>query len=79
MSTSEAADKALVYLECDGQLQHDTKRGETVCRECGLLVNEKLTQGEVSEVTNVSEITIRNLYQELLENEGAQQQAPRAD
>lgn len=45
----------------------------------GFLVNEKLTQGEVSEVTNVSEVTIQNRYQELLENEGAQQQAPLAD
>jgi len=26
----------------------------------GLLVNEKPTQGEVSEVTNVSKVTIRN-------------------
>jgi len=31
MSTSEAADKALVYLECGGQLQHDTEHGEIVC------------------------------------------------
>lgn len=142
-STSEAADEALVCPECGGQLQHDTEHGETVCRECGLvvdknevgppdpenyiakyaseldvgnelkerayallrqvkadglhsgkspvglaaaalyavgfLVNEKLTQGGVSEVTNVSEVTIRNRYQELLENEEAQQQAPLAD
>ena len=39
-STSEAADKALVCPECGGQLQHDTEHGETVCRECGLVVDE---------------------------------------
>jgi hypothetical protein len=33
MSTSEAADKALVYLECGGQLQHDTEHGEIVCSD----------------------------------------------
>ncbi|GAA0654442.1 transcription initiation factor IIB [Salarchaeum japonicum] len=32
-----------------------------------LLVNQKVTQSEVSEVTDVSEVTIRNRYQELLE------------
>jgi len=32
-----------------------------------LLTNEKVTQSEVSEVTDVSEVTIRNRYQELLE------------
>ncbi len=33
----------------------------------GLLTDEKMTQSEVSEVTDVSEVTIRNRYQELLE------------
>ncbi|QLG63760.1 transcription initiation factor IIB [Halorarum salinum] len=32
----------------------------------GILTNEKLTQSEVSEVTDMSEVTIRNRYQELL-------------
>ncbi|MFB6125054.1 MAG: transcription initiation factor IIB family protein [Halanaeroarchaeum sp.] len=32
-----------------------------------LLTNQKVTQSEVSDVTNVSEVTIRNRYQELLE------------
>ncbi|GGN18965.1 transcription initiation factor IIB [Halarchaeum nitratireducens] len=32
-----------------------------------LLANQKVTQSEVSEVTDVSEVTIRNRYQELLE------------
>jgi len=32
-----------------------------------LLTNEKVTQSEVSEVANVSEVTIRNRYRELLE------------
>ncbi|MCO8245562.1 MULTISPECIES: transcription initiation factor IIB [unclassified Haladaptatus] len=32
-----------------------------------LLSNEKVTQSEVSDVANVSEVTIRNRYQELLE------------
>ena len=32
-----------------------------------LLTNHKVTQSEVSEVTDVSEVTIRNRYQELLE------------
>ncbi|MGB9986296.1 transcription initiation factor IIB [Salarchaeum japonicum] len=32
-----------------------------------LLVNQKVTQSEVSAVTDVSEVTIRNRYQELLE------------
>lgn len=36
----------------------------------GLLTNETLTQSEVAEVTNVSEVTIRNRYQELLETAG---------
>ncbi|VTT88242.1 Transcription initiation factor B [Halorubrum sp. DM2] len=34
-----------------------------------LLVNEKVTQSEVSEVANISEVTIRNRYHELLEAE----------
>ncbi|MFB6202021.1 MAG: transcription initiation factor IIB 2, partial [Halorhabdus sp.] len=32
-----------------------------------LLANEKVTQNEVSEVANISEVTIRNRYHELLE------------
>ncbi|MFB6136046.1 MAG: transcription initiation factor IIB family protein, partial [Halobacteriaceae archaeon] len=32
-----------------------------------LLTNQKVTQSAVSDVTNVSEVTIRNRYQELLE------------
>ncbi len=32
-----------------------------------LLTNEKVTQNEVSEVANISEVTIRNRYKELLE------------
>jgi transcription initiation factor TFIIB len=35
-----------------------------------LLCNEKVTQSEVSEVANISEVTIRNRYKELLEAEG---------
>jgi transcription initiation factor TFIIB len=34
-----------------------------------LLVNQKVTQSEVSEVANISEVTIRNRYKELLEAE----------
>ncbi|MFT4883418.1 MAG: transcription initiation factor TFIIB [Natronomonas sp.] len=34
-----------------------------------LLVNEKVTQSEVSEVADISEVTIRNRYHELLEAE----------
>ncbi|WP_254840271.1 transcription initiation factor IIB [Natronomonas marina] len=34
-----------------------------------LLCNEKVTQNEVSEVANISEVTIRNRYHELLEAE----------
>ncbi len=37
-----------------------------------LLTNQKVTQSEVSEVANVSEVTIRNRYKELLEAEGVQ-------
>ena len=38
----------------------------------GILTNQDLTQREVSEVTDMSEVTIRNRYQELLEaHEGA--------
>ena len=33
------------------------------------LTNEKITQGEVSEVADISEVTIRNRYKELLEAE----------
>jgi len=36
-----------------------------------LLTNEKVTQNEVSEVANISEVTIRNRYHELLEAEEA--------
>jgi len=32
-----------------------------------LLTNHKVTQSQVSDVTDVSEVTIRNRYQELLE------------
>jgi Transcription initiation factor TFIIIB, Brf1 subunit/Transcription initiation factor TFIIB len=39
-----------------------------------LLTNEKVTQSEVSEVANISEVTIRNRYKELLE---AEESAPR--
>jgi transcription initiation factor TFIIB len=35
----------------------------------GLLTNEKVTQNEVSEVADISEVTIRNRYHELLEAE----------
>ncbi|WP_435127135.1 transcription initiation factor IIB [Halobaculum sp. D14] len=43
----------------------------------GILTNQKLTQGEVSEVTDMSEVTIRNRYQELLEAaERTQSQSP---
>ncbi|MFC7045815.1 transcription initiation factor IIB family protein [Halobacteriaceae archaeon GCM10025711] len=35
-----------------------------------LLTNHKVTQSEVSEVANISEVTIRNRYHELLEAEG---------
>jgi transcription initiation factor TFIIB len=34
-----------------------------------LLTNEKVTQNEVSQVANISEVTIRNRYHELLEAE----------
>jgi len=34
-----------------------------------LLTNKRVTQGEVSEIANVSEVTIRNRYKELLEAE----------
>jgi transcription initiation factor TFIIB len=34
-----------------------------------LLTNEKVTQSEVSEVANISEVTIRNRYKELLDAE----------
>jgi transcription initiation factor TFIIB len=36
-----------------------------------LLTNEKVTQSAVSEVANISEVTIRNRYHELLEAEGS--------
>ncbi|WP_135822672.1 transcription initiation factor IIB [Halostella litorea] len=36
-----------------------------------LLANEKVTQSEVGEVANVSEVTIRNRYKELLEAAGS--------
>jgi transcription initiation factor TFIIB len=39
-----------------------------------LLTNEKVTQSEVSEVANISEVTIRNRYHELLEAEEEIQQ-----
>jgi transcription initiation factor TFIIB len=35
-----------------------------------LLTNEKVTQSEVSDVANISEVTIRNRYHELLDAEG---------
>jgi transcription initiation factor TFIIB len=35
-----------------------------------LLTNERVTQGEVSEVADISEVTIRNRYKELLETDG---------
>ncbi len=35
-----------------------------------LLTNEKVTQSEVSDVANISEVTIRNRYKELLEADG---------
>ncbi|MFC6724920.1 transcription initiation factor IIB family protein [Halobium palmae] len=38
-----------------------------------LLTNEKVTQSEVSDVANISEVTIRNRYHELLEAEEAVQ------
>ena len=40
-----------------------------------LLTNEKVTQNEVSEVANISEVTIRNRYHELLEAEESVQVA----
>jgi transcription initiation factor TFIIB len=40
-----------------------------------LLCNEKVTQKEVSDAADISEVTIRNRYKELLESEGAQELA----
>jgi transcription initiation factor TFIIB len=37
-----------------------------------LLANEKVTQNQVSEVANISEVTIRNRYHELLDAKGEQ-------
>jgi transcription initiation factor TFIIB len=37
-----------------------------------LLTNETVTQSEVSEVANISEVTIRNRYKELLEAKTAE-------
>ena len=34
-----------------------------------LLTNEKVTQSQVSDVADISEVTIRNRYKELLEAE----------
>lgn len=34
------------------------------------LTNEKITQGEVSEIADISEVTIRNRYKEVLETKG---------
>jgi transcription initiation factor TFIIB len=36
-----------------------------------LLTNEKVTQSQVSDVANISEVTIRNRYKELLEADDA--------
>jgi transcription initiation factor TFIIB len=38
-----------------------------------LLSNERVTQKEVSEVADISEVTIRNRYKELLESDGVQE------
>jgi len=40
-----------------------------------LLSNERVTQSEVSEVADISEVTIRNRYKELLEADGVQNMA----
>ncbi|MBP1922038.1 transcription initiation factor TFIIB [Halorubrum alkaliphilum] len=37
---SESADEELRCPECDGQLATDTEHGETVCADCGLVVEE---------------------------------------
>jgi len=39
-TSEEAADEDLVCPECGGTLVHDSERGETVCDECGLVVEE---------------------------------------
>jgi transcription initiation factor TFIIB len=41
-----------------------------------LLTNEKVTQAEVSDVANISEVTIRNRYKELLEADEADSGSP---
>ncbi len=41
-----------------------------------LLTNEKVTQAEVSDVANISEVTIRNRYKELLEADEASSGSP---
>jgi transcription initiation factor TFIIB len=45
----------------------------------GVLTNADVTQKEISEVTDISEVTIRNRYQELLETAAAVEEADRAD
>ena len=39
-STDEQANEELVCPECGGKLASDSERGETVCTECGLVVEE---------------------------------------
>jgi len=39
-TSEEATDEDLVCPECSGTLVHDSERGETVCEECGLVVEE---------------------------------------
>ncbi|MCU4719445.1 transcription initiation factor IIB [Halapricum hydrolyticum] len=39
-TAEEETDEDLVCPECGGTLAHDSERGETVCEECGLVVEE---------------------------------------
>jgi len=52
-----------------GQIARGALAAAAAVYAASLLVNEKVTQSEVSDVANISEVTIRNRYHELLEAE----------
>ncbi|WP_255149342.1 transcription initiation factor IIB [Halorarius halobius] len=73
--SDEAEGRARKLIEAareDGQLSGKSPVGLAAAAvyAAALLCNEKVTQSDVSEVANISEVTIRNRYKELLEAEG---------
>jgi|GEM_PF-4697474 Transcription initiation factor IIB (TFIIB) len=59
-SETESADETTHCPECSGQLITDEEHGETVCRECGLVVESDAVDRGPSGAPSTARNAIRN-------------------